>query len=186
MNQAQASITSPRDITHFLTKRVSHPGDDLVVGDLLIRAFVPTYQEKLSLETCESRRSELRDIESRRRCGVVYVLELGYRIIGTFALISPNTEQSQAWLDGAGTLRCVAIDPDFRGYGFSSELLKISDEVASAWKLPAICLHVQEGADSVARLYRQHGYVRDPRGDSVSHGQAILGYSKAIPSQAAS
>lgn len=177
-------LSHPRDISRFLVKRVARPGDDPVIAELLERAFVGTYAEKLRMGTSQERRQELRDVTSRRESGVVCVLELGYRVIGTFALLMPGTELNRAgegvdghaWLPGAALLRCVAVDPDYRGFGFSELLLEYSEEVARMWKLSRICLHTQEGADAVAQLYARRGYERDARGDGVACGNRILGH----------
>jgi len=174
---------NPRDVSHFLVKRVARPGDDPLVAELLEKAFVKTYAEKLQLSTSEERRFELRDVTSRRESGIVCVIELGYRVVGTFALLMPGTALNRdaqglgghAWIPGAALLRCVAVDPDYRGFGFSEQLLDYSEEVARLWKISTICLHTQEGADAVEQLYRRRGYLRDEQGDGISCGNRLRG-----------
>lgn len=167
----------PRDISHFLQLRVARMEDERVIGELLIRSFEQTYRTKLpSVVTNQARKIELLDVASRRRQGVVYVLELGYRIIGTFALIPSNDSSTQSWVAGATNLRCLAIDPDFHGYGFSETLLSEAERVARNWNARAICLHVQKGAEGVARLYEKYGFVRSPEGDMSSFGNENEGY----------
>ena len=88
MNHNGSAANNKRDISHFLLMRVARQDDDKQVGELLLRAFEQTYRYKLpEVFTNRQRKIELMDVESRREEGVVYVLELGYRIIGTFALM---------------------------------------------------------------------------------------------------
>jgi GNAT superfamily N-acetyltransferase len=170
-----------RDIVNFIHVRKALPGDDLAVAELLTKTFISTYEKKLpTVATSDSRRLELQNVALRRRNGHVAVAELGFRIIGTFALIHPDAEESESWLPAGATLRCVAIDPDFHGLDLSLLLLKEAERVAKFWHSECICLHVQAEADRVASLYERNGYRRDPRGDKESHGNKICGYVKFL------
>jgi len=171
-----------RDIINFISLRQATPADDIAVAELLTHTFISTYREKLpAVLTSEERKRELRDVGSRRRQGHVCVAELGYRTIGSFSLIHPESEASEAWGPHGATLRCVAIDPEFHGLALSELLLNESDRIAKAWGARAIYLHVQKGASKVAILYQRHGYVRDAAGDKISFGAEIEGFRKDLP-----
>ncbi len=181
MNHNGSAANNKRDISHFLLMRVARQDDDKQVGELLLRAFEQTYRYKLpEVFTNRQRKIELMDVESRREEGVVYVLELGYRIIGTFALMPPSCGTSQSWVANSANLRCVALDPDFHGYGFSEMMLEEAERIARNWKCEAIVLHVQDGAEGVARLYQKKGFIRDPEGDMMSYDNQILGYRLSL------
>ena len=166
-----------RDITNFLTIREGQPGDDRNLGEFLVRVFTETYREKLpQVSTSAERISDLMDVITKRRSGVVCVLELGYKIVGSFSLIHPDAKISDAWLPNSATLRCVAVDKEYHGLGFSELLLREAHRRAASWGMESVCLHVQKGADKVAALYEQVGYKRDPRGDKIDRGQDIIGY----------
>jgi len=172
---------APRDLVNFIRLRPAMPGDDLSVAELLVHTFLSTYERKLPfLTTCDDRKKELRDVSSRRKQGYVCVVELGYRIIGTFSLIHPESPKSEAWRPNGATLRCVAIDPEFHGLALSELLLDEADRVASAWNSEAIHLHVQKGAAKVASLYLRHGYLRDTEGDKISFGNDLEAYYKPL------
>jgi ribosomal protein S18 acetylase RimI-like enzyme len=170
--------SAKRDIANFLECRVARPGDDPVIGQLLIKAFEETHKIKLpTVETCEMRKKELIDVENRRRHGSVYVLELGYRIVGTFSLIPPGSPVTQAWKRDSSNLRCVAIDPHYQGLNFSELLLNKAKEMAQLWKANDIVLHVYQGADGVARLYQRFGFVRTMEGDFSHLGYRLEAYT---------
>ena len=180
-NISISSTLAPRfDVRNFLVRRVARPGDDLQIAALLEQSFVSVYEKKLQLTTPEGRRRELRDVATRRENGMVGVLELGYRIVGTFSLIAPGAKSSQCWIPEAANLRCLAVEPEFQGYGFSDLLVRWADEVGRAWKVTTMCLHVQKGADSLEKLYSKHGYERAADGDTDSHQGPILGYRKLL------
>lgn len=166
-----------RDIFDFINIRQASRIDDDAISDLLVNSFTETYAQKLpQIVTPQQRISELRNVKSRRENGEVCVLEFGYRIIGTFSLIRADSEYSESWIEKAANLRCLAIDPEFHGLGFSEALLAESERLARSWSLNYICLHVQQGAEGVARLYKKRGYIREPHGDFESHGLPVEGY----------
>ncbi len=172
---------TPRDLINFIQLRAALPSDDLAIADLLMHTFLSTYKEKLpTVQTSEERKEELRNVRGRRKNGYVCVAELGYKIIGTFALIHPESPSSEAWRPNGATLRCVAIDPHFHGLALSELLLEEADRISKLWAASGIYLHVQDGAEKVAALYEKHGYVRDPSGDKIALGNKLLGYMKAL------
>jgi hypothetical protein len=148
-------VLKRRDLANFIELRAATPGDDLRVGELLIETFVSTNKKKLPhLETSDLRIQELRNVRTRRRNGVVYVLELGFQIVGTFSLIHPR----------------------FHGCKLSQIILNQADLIAKEWKVDRTCLHVQDGAIGVSKLYEAHGYRRDQKGDFLHLGQWVLGH----------
>lgn len=176
-------IYNRRDISHFVLVRLARVEDERAIGELLVRAFVQTYSRKLpEVETNSVRKLELHDVAGRREEGLVYVMELGYRIIGTFTLIRPGALLTQSWLPNTANLRCVAIDPEYHGLGLSQQLLVEAERRAREWGSDAICLHVQKGAEGVAKMYEKFGFRRDNRGDRVYNGSSIEGYAMWIAS----
>ncbi len=170
-----------RDIANFIQIRRALPGDDLAIAELLTKTFLTTYEKKLpTVQTTAERRQELQNVATRRKNGHVAVAELGFRIIGTFALIHPESEESESWVINGSTLRCVAIDPEFHGLDLSKLLLEEAERIARLWDSDCICLHVQAEANRVASLYERSGYLRDPKGDKVSFGNPIFGYVKFL------
>jgi len=177
ITDSQMDLLKRRDLVNFIRIRTAHPGDDLAVGDLLVKSFKETYAKKLpSAYPTPEREIELRDVNSRRLNGIVRLVELGYQIIATYALIHPRSPISQAWLENACTLRCLAIDPRFHSLKLSDKLIRDAIELCKQWTSSAICLHVQVGATGVASLYESFGFVRDPRGDCLYLGNPIEAY----------
>lgn len=177
-----SSTKRSRDIANFVRLRPATSSDDQVIGNLLVKAFTMTYEEKLPhIHTPPERIEELRNIDGRRKQGEVFVLELGFQIIGTATLIYPRAEETQSWIGNAANLRCVAIDPAFQGLGFSELLVDEAIRMARNWKSDFICLHVQSGAYGVARLYQRKGFLREPCGDGVFHGNLSEGYYLPLP-----
>ena len=166
-----------RDILNFMKMRESQQEDDLTIGGLLIDAFTYTYAEKLpATRTDEQRIFELFSMRRRRQYGAVRVLELTNRIIGTYSLIRPQTEECQGWTSDSANLRCLAIDREFHGMGLSKLLLTDALDLASQWGVKGIDLHVQDGAVGVARLYESFGFRRDVSGDLQPPGNRLLGF----------
>lgn len=172
-----ASRSGPRDVGNFITVRDSGRADDRVIGGLLVAAFTETYARKLPHVTTDGARVlELLNIAKRRASGRVRVLELGQRVIATYSLLAPGTPENQAWDPTAASLRCLAVDPEFHGLRLSDIMLDDAVAVARTFKAHRICLHVQQGAVGVARVYTAFGFRRDETGDSSVQGNIIEGY----------
>jgi ribosomal protein S18 acetylase RimI-like enzyme len=184
MNEMAMDLLKRRDLSNFVKIRTAFPGDDLNLGEMLVRTFRETYNRKLpNLITTDQREIELRDVHGRRRNGVVRVLELGFQIIGTYSLMAPQSALDDSWTPGTCTLRCVAVDPGFHSLRLSERLLEDALARARDWRAEAVCLHVQSGATGVAKLYERFGFRRDPRGDRISHGYEIEGYLLELQSE---
>lgn len=166
-----------RDILDFISLKTASGEDQEAIGELLVRTFMQTYARKLPhVCTPEERIKELRNVALRQHDGDVLILELGYRIIGTAALIRPGASSSESWLENSSNLRCVAIDPEFQGLGFAEVLLGEAEALARRWNSSNVCLHVQSGAEGVARMYLRWGFTRAPVGDIICHGHRVDGY----------
>jgi len=141
-------------------------GDDVPVGELLVRAFVETYARKLpEVVVTEQRKAALRDMAGKRAVARVFVAEADGRLAGTVALWLPGAVGSEAWIDGAADLRHLAVDEAHRDGSVSRALLDAAEAEAFRQGAPAVCLHVRRGALGVRRLYEDRGYVRDAAGD---------------------
>lgn len=177
LTKKNAQLLLRRDLINFVRLRTGHPGDDLSIGDLLVESFKETYAKKLpTVITNHEREIELRNVASRRQNGVVRIIELGFQIIGTYSLLSPNSPLDESWTPNTCTLRCVAIAPQFHSLQLSEKLVADAIDVAKHWRADHICLHVQSGADGVARLYEKFGFRRAPEGDKLALGNQIEGY----------
>jgi GNAT superfamily N-acetyltransferase len=167
----------PSHLLEQLRLRLALPDDDRSIGELVFRTFKEAYAKKQPPRIMtEERKNDLYNVALRRKKGVVYVMELGSKIIGTYSLIFPYALGSQAWISGASNLRCLAIAPEYQGRGLSIVMLKSSQVLARSWNAQSICLHVQRGAQEVAQIYSRFGYVRDPKGDTMISGYALEGY----------
>lgn len=166
-----------RDLTNFVRLRNAHPGDDVLIGNLLVHTFRETNAKKLSAAlTTPDREIELRNVHSRRLHGVVRVIELGFQIIGSHSLIYPGSPLDESWTANTCTLRCVAIDPNFHTLRLSEMLIKDAVDLARQWNSDNVCLHVQQGAIGVAKLYQEFGFERSYTGDKKWMGNVIEGY----------
>src|SRR5690349_10859677 len=84
----ERDVFAKRDVINFIRLRDGEEDDDLAIAGLLIVSFTETYAAKLtSVKTDEQRVLELTRIANRRRDGIVRVMELGLRIIGTYSLL---------------------------------------------------------------------------------------------------
>lgn len=177
LDPSKIELLKRRDLINFVRLRNSHPGEDLEVGDLLVQSFKETYARKLpEVVTNADRERELRDVASRRSAGVVRIAVLGFQIIGTYSLILPGDKLDESWNANTATLRCVAIAPAFQSLKLGELILDDVVRVARGWRVSSICLHVQQGATGVARMYEAFGFMRDHRGDKVWMANLIEGY----------
>ena len=146
--------------------RPATPGDDVAVGELLVRAFESAYALKMpEVEITEQRRAELRAVAHKRARATVLVLEREGQLLGTVALFRPGAEGTQAWLPNAADLRHLATAPEVHGQKLSSALLDAAERLAWSWGVEAICLHVRRGAVGVSALYQRRGYRREATAD---------------------
>jgi GNAT superfamily N-acetyltransferase len=146
--------------------REARPEDDAIVGDLLVEAFITQYAKKLpEVVYTEERKRELRDVAARRKVATVLVAEVDGEVGGTVALFPPGAPGTEAWLPKAADLRMLATAVRYHGTGLARPLLDAAEALARSWDVDAVCLHVRRGAQGVARMYMQRGYVREPTGD---------------------
>ena len=146
--------------------REARPEDDAIVGEILVSGYLTRYAQKMpEVVLTERRKSELRDVASKRRAALVLVAEIDGRVVGTVAVWPPNSPASEAWLPEACDLRHLAIDPAVQGRGLSKPLLDEAERRARQMGARFVCLHVRRGNKGVAALYMGRGYVRAPEGD---------------------
>ncbi len=149
-----------------ITVRVAQPRDDLRVGKIQVDAFVQAYARKMpEVVVDEARKQDLRNIEKRRKFGVVWVAEMDGEVVGTATLFRPGYLGSKAWLPNCAELKFLAVDPQHHGKRISGVILNRCEQLAREWGVQGICLHVRRGAEGVCRLYLSHGYERRVEGD---------------------
>jgi GNAT superfamily N-acetyltransferase len=149
-----------------VTVREARPEDDLQIGDLLVEAFVSTYERKMpEVRVTDERKNDLRKVAEKRKEAAVFVADHGERVVGTVAVYPPASARSEAWKPNSADIRHLAIDPGLQGRGLSSSLMDAAEARAREWGVSQICLHVRRGASGIARMYQSRGYVRDPSGD---------------------
>lgn len=160
--------------------REALPKDDFTVGELLVDAFVTMYAKKRPDFTVnESRRAELRDIDSRRKNGMVLIAESDNQILGTVTIFKPNTEASRVWRKGYSELRFLAVKPNIQGSGIGGPLMAAAEEQCKLWGSQGISIRVRRGLDGLSEFYKRRGFYRDSEGDQELYdGQVELdGYS---------
>lgn len=178
MNQTATMIqTNPRDVENFMYTRFATESDDKEVAALLLKSFIETNSKKMpNVRHNEERIFELFDVATRRQHGKVLLVELGKEIVATCALIHPGSPEGSEWTLDTAYLRALAVDPNYHGLGLSRRLLDAARNLALEWRVQSIALHVQRGADGVARVYQKYGFTRDERGDTESCGNEIDGW----------
>jgi predicted N-acetyltransferase YhbS len=146
--------------------RDATPADDAAIGELLVRAFVDSYAQKLpQVRVTEERKTELRNVARKRAVARVWVADRGGEVVGTVALWPPGAAGSEAFFPGAADLRHLGLDASVRGQNVSGLLLDAAEAFARQLACPAVCLHVRREALGVRRLYERRGYQRHPEGD---------------------
>src|SRR5579885_1504987 len=146
--------------------REARPEDDEAVGELLVRAFVSTYERKMpEVRVNDERKAELRGVAAKRQEAAVFVAEKDGRVVGTVAIFPPASARSEAWKPNSADLRHLAVEPELHGSGISRRLMDAAEARAREWGVSQICLHVRRGAHGIARMYQARGYQRDQGGD---------------------
>lgn len=146
--------------------RDARPEDDAAVGELLVEAYTTQYAKKMpEVVYTEERKRDLRAVAHKREVARVWVAELDGQVVGTVSLFPPGAPGSEAWMLDAADLRHLATAPSVHGQGLGAPLLDAAEAQARAWGVKAVCLHVREGVEGVARMYMARGYVRAPEGD---------------------
>lgn len=157
--------------------REALPGDDEIVGELLVEAYVKAYAQKMpEVVVTDERKRELRSVAAKRKIATVLVAELDGHLVGTVAVFKPGTPESEAWLANAADIRHLAVDPRLHGRDLSKPLLDEAERIARSWGIDAICLHVHRRNYGVARLYMKRGYIRDSSGDLDYPSVSLEGY----------
>ncbi len=146
--------------------RLAEPRDDEAVGELLVRAFIDKYSQKMpEVRITGERKASLRAVAAKRRVATVWVAERDGSVVGTVAMFAVGASGNEAWLPHAVDLRHLAVDASQQGQGVSRLLIDTAEGWARAQGAKVICLHVRRGAVGVRTLYERRGYVADPTGD---------------------
>ncbi len=146
--------------------RLAEPRDDGAVGELLVRAFIEKYSQKMpEVRITDGRKASLRAVAAKRSVATVWVAEREGQVVGTVAMFAAGAAGNEGWLPGAFDLRHLAVDAIARGQGVAALLIDTAETWARARGAVVICLHVRRGAQGVRRLYEERGYVADPVGD---------------------
>lgn len=146
--------------------REAVPQDDVVIGELLIEAFVSNYARKMpEVVVTERRKAELRDLGSKRGLAKVWVAESDGLVVGTVTMWPPGAPKSEAWIANAADLRQLAVAASHKGGGVSKRLLDLAEAWAREQGFEGVCLHVRRGALGVRAVYEKRGYARRPEGD---------------------
>lgn len=171
-------MTNARDIVHFVQTREANERDDGPLGGFLLRVFgQATYKNKPELPLLPGRIQELLSVSERRQHGSVRILELGDKIVGTYALIRPDTQATGAWSPSAAYFCSFAIDSSVQGLGLAALLLMEAHALALSWEMRSIQLKVVSTANGLHRLYEKAGFNPDPVGDCHEFGFDLKGYT---------
>ena len=149
--------------------------DDLVLGELQVRAYQTQYARKMpDLVMAPQRLADLRDQAEKRANALVLVAEIEAVIVGSVALYQWGAPRCEAWIEGAANLRYLAVDAERHGRGLSGALLDAAEHQARSWGASHVCLHVRRDCVGIARLYESRGYDRDEGGDLDRLPQVFL------------
>src|SRR5262245_24866750 len=117
--------------------------DDRLVSQLLLATFAATNAAKRpDLVSTAERIRELEDVAGRRASGVVRILEIGRRIVGTYSLVRSGSPACVAWSERDAYLRAVAVDPEFQGIRLADSLMTDALALARAWGQGGVGLHI--------------------------------------------
>jgi hypothetical protein len=181
MQLRQMKSENTRDFLNFISLRQSTPKDDSAIGDFLLEVFDSKQREKNpDHQDNRERILDLLNVKSRRENGAVMVFEMGYQIVATFALIHPDSTINDSWLPESSLLRCVAVKKNFHRLELSKVILNEADRISLQFGSKNCCLHVSNNAPNVAKVYENHGYVKDIRGDHIACGNLVFGYCKPV------
>ena len=148
------------DIQNFLTIRHVMPVDDKSIAALLLKSFLETNSKKMShVKYNEKWIFELFDVRARREAGVEVVIEMGREIFATCARIPPGCLEGTEWTLNTAYLRALAVDPEYHGLGLSRLMLLESIHLARSWNADHVALPIQSGAEGVARVYKDFGFL---------------------------
>lgn len=175
MNESLDEIKKPLELPVKL--RTAFPGDDLHLGNFLVGIFRDTWRLRIpNLISYVDREIDLRDVHSRRSQGIVRIMELGERMVGTYSLIAPGTALDESWRENSATLLCLGVDKTFHSVKLMEKLLMDAVQQARLWKIRGICLHIKGGMVQAANIHTSFGFRRDERGDKLVYGTIMEGY----------
>jgi ribosomal protein S18 acetylase RimI-like enzyme len=109
--------------------------------------------------------ADLLDVTSRLGAGSVLVAVADGEVVGTATLFPEAAASGFGWPRGGAAIRAVAVDPEARGLGAGSALLRACIERAMRAGRDELCLHTAEFMTAAVALYEAHGFRRDPAHD---------------------
>lgn len=170
-------INHSRDIVNYMTLRDAQEADDQQVGDFLLKVFSLAH----CIHTRETpvqpaRIEEILAVSHRRKNGVVRILELGRKIVGSYGLVRPG-KNSGAWNQNASYFCAFAIDTNMQGLGLAALLIADAQLTSLAWDLPVMDFKVVKFSKKLHYFYQKLGFRPDPFGDCREHEVDLLGFS---------
>lgn len=151
----------------------------------LLRRVVPLMQAVGNLQWDESYPDAAvfeQDVEQ----GQLWVAEIDGAIAGMAALTTDQApEYAHVGWDVAETAVVVhrlAVDPEFRGAGIASALMRKAEEVAAERGLPRVLTDTSMQNEAAQRLFPRMGYrLAGEIGLSYRPGLRVLCYEKRLP-----
>ena len=108
---------------------------------------------------------ELHDVRSRAEtpgCEVLVAVDDDGTVLGGVTFVGdPTSPMAEHGVDGAASIRMLAVDPSAQGRGVGAALARECIARARSLGVPAIVLHSTPWMDAAHRLYARLGFVRD-------------------------
>jgi ribosomal protein S18 acetylase RimI-like enzyme len=108
---------------------------------------------------------ELHDVRSRAEapgCDVLVAVDDDGTVLGGVTFVGdPTSPMAEHGIDGAASIRMLAVDPAGQGRGVGGALARECVARAAAVGATAIVLHSTPWMDAAHRLYGRLGFVRD-------------------------
>lgn len=159
--------------------REGSPDDFDAVATLLVRA----YQAAWGPSGWDEYRAELIDVAGRAEHCFTYVAQSGDLLVGTVAVVSPDSPMRKIADSSALELRMLAVDPDARRSGAATALVRACADRAAALSLRSLVLQSDEDLIEAHAFYEALGFRRRSDFDvRVGDGYRALGYELAVGS----
>jgi ribosomal protein S18 acetylase RimI-like enzyme len=109
--------------------------------------------------------TDLLDVEVRLTSGTVLVAEADGSVTGTATLYADAAREGFGWPRGWALSRALAVDPEARGQGTATALVRAVIARAMRAGADELCLHTAEFMTAAIDLYESLGFRRDPAHD---------------------
>ncbi|MDD9951203.1 MAG: GNAT family N-acetyltransferase [Zetaproteobacteria bacterium] len=181
MNIFRAQAPAKRDLLHYVHLEEANKEDDVALIYFLIHTFEEVTNARIAkgYEMVPQRRAELALTRERRQQGLVKVLKLDTRIIGTYCLLGAD-HFADAWEPSLLYFNSFAIHQDFHGTQLSQLLLADAHVEALKSEANGIGMTVFSELTGLMRFYEKWDFVTDPDGDTTSETGHLLGYRKSL------